>query len=50
MIFWGVITICNLILAHNEDSLLSSINFFACIGSTIYFIYLYINETKNKNK
>lgn len=51
MIFWGVITICNLILACNKDCLLSSMNLIASIGSLIYFVYLFCSKEKdNENK
>lgn len=51
MIFLGVITICNLILAYKEDGSVSPINLIACIGSLIYFVYLYYSKEKdNENK
>lgn len=51
MIFWGVITICNLILMHNVvDYSLRIINFIACIVSAIFFVYSYSKEDDNENK
>ena len=51
MIFWGVITICNLIFACDKDGLLSSINLIAGIGSLIYFVYLFYSKKEdNENK
>lgn len=48
MIFWGVIAICNLILARNVDGSLSIMNLIAYFLSGIYFVYLYIKERKNE--
>lgn len=50
MIFWGVITICNLILACNVDGSVRLINLIACIASGIYFMYLHSKEEDNENK
>lgn len=44
MIFWGVITICSLISAYNEDGLLSILNLIAGFASGIYFVYLYLRR------
>lgn len=50
MIFWGVITIGNIILIHNVDGSVRTINFIACIVSAIFFVYSYSKEDDNENK
>ena len=50
MIFWGVITICNITLMNNVDDSTRTINFIACIVSAIFFVYSSFKEEDNGSK